>query len=178
MGSSKMHGFQVEADYPEGSLGSGEAETGDHPKYDSYFVNNEGYVSGKSKQKLKRPQRRRKKAAQKTDDQFEDDREACSGTEEGYSARKAKYESEVGALGSKASWPSNKSSKRSRQLFFGGMSDLSSFYRLVMELLKYGHSIFSSRLLGQLKLLLRWFSELSFIFHKVVQCSIFSTMNT
>ncbi|XP_051214162.1 protein ALWAYS EARLY 3 isoform X2 [Lolium perenne] len=119
MGNSKMHGFQVEADYPEGSVGSREAETGDHPKYDSYFMNNEGSAFGKSKQKLKRPQRRRKKAAHKTDDQFEDDREACSGTEEGYSARKAKYESEVDALGSKASWPSNKSSKRSRQLFFG-----------------------------------------------------------
>jgi hypothetical protein len=128
MGNSKMHGFQVEADYPEGSVGSREAETGDHPKYDSYFMNNEGCASGKSKQKLKRPQRRRKKAAHKTDDQFEDDREACSGTEEGYSARKAKYESEVDALGSKASWPSNKSSKRSRQLFFGGMSDLIFYF--------------------------------------------------
>uniref|UniRef100_A0ACD5ZAL0 Uncharacterized protein n=1 Tax=Avena sativa TaxID=4498 RepID=A0ACD5ZAL0_AVESA len=122
MGSSKMHGFQVDADYPEGSLGSREAETGDHSKDAFYFMNNEDSASGKAKQKLKRPLKRKKKAAHKTDDQFEDDREACSGTEEGYSARKAKYESEVDALGSKASWLSNKSNKRSRQLFFGDES--------------------------------------------------------
>uniref|UniRef100_A0A453JFF0 DIRP domain-containing protein n=1 Tax=Aegilops tauschii subsp. strangulata TaxID=200361 RepID=A0A453JFF0_AEGTS len=119
MGSSKMHGFQVEADYPEGSLGSREAETGDYPKDASYFLNNEGSVSGKSKPKVKRSQKRRKKAAHKTEDQFEDDREACSGTEEGCSSRKAKDISDLDVFGSKGSWPSNKSNKRSRQLFFG-----------------------------------------------------------
>ncbi|KAG8064258.1 hypothetical protein GUJ93_ZPchr0004g39168 [Zizania palustris] len=90
MGSSKLHGFQVEADFPE-------AES-------------------------KRTQRRRKKAARKTDDQLEDDREACSGTEEGHSARKTKDESEVNAHGSKVKWPSKKSNKRNRQLFFGDES--------------------------------------------------------
>ncbi|KAF7056390.1 hypothetical protein CFC21_063801 [Triticum aestivum] len=119
MGSSKMHGFQVDADYPEGSLGSREAETGDYPKDASYFLNNEGSASGKSKPKVKRSQKRRKKAAHKTDDQFEDDREACSGTEEGCSSRKAKDISDLDVFGSKGSWPSNKSNKRSRQLFFG-----------------------------------------------------------
>ncbi|KAL5213572.1 hypothetical protein ABZP36_002724 [Zizania latifolia] len=122
MGSSKLHGFQVEADFPEGSLGSREAETGDYPKYASYLMNNEGSASGKSQQKVKRTQRRRKKAARKTDDQLEDDREACSGTEEGHSARKTKDESEVNAQGSKAKWPSKKSNKRNRQLFFGDES--------------------------------------------------------
>ena len=121
MGSSKMHGFQVDADYPEGSLGSREAETGDYPKDASYFLNNEGSASGKAKPKVKRSQKRRKKAAHKTDDQFEDDREACSGTEEGCSSRKAKDISELEVFGSKGSWPSNKSNKRSRQLFFGGI---------------------------------------------------------
>ncbi|KAI5004914.1 hypothetical protein ZWY2020_032157 [Hordeum vulgare] len=119
MGGSKMHGFQVEVDYPEGSLGSREAETGDYRKNVSYFLNNEGSASGKSKTKVQKMQKRRKKAAQKTDDQFEDDREACSGTEEGYSSRKAKDEADVDVFGSKISWPSNKSNKRSRQLFFG-----------------------------------------------------------
>ncbi|KAF7048997.1 hypothetical protein CFC21_057625 [Triticum aestivum] len=119
MGSSKMHGFQVDTDYPEGSLGSREAETADYPKDASYFLNNEGSASGKSKPKVKRSQKRRKKAAHKTDDQFEDDREACSGTEEGCSSRKAKDISELDVFGSKGSWPSNKSNKRSRQLFFG-----------------------------------------------------------
>ncbi|KAF7069830.1 hypothetical protein CFC21_075405 [Triticum aestivum] len=119
MGSSKMHGFQVEADYPEGSLGSREAETGDYPKDASYFLNNEGSVSGKSKPKVKRSQKRRKKAAHKPENQFEDDREACSGTEEGCSSRKAKDISDLDVFGSKGSWPSNKSNKRSRQLFFG-----------------------------------------------------------
>lgn len=119
MGSSKMHGFQVEADYPEGSLGSREAETGDYPKDASYFLNNEGSASGKSKPKVKRTQKRRKKAAHKADDQFEDDREACSGTEEGCSSRKAKDIADMDVFGSKVSWPSNKSNKRSRQLFFG-----------------------------------------------------------
>lgn len=129
IGSSKLHGFQVDADYPEGSLGSREAETGDYPKDASYFMNNGGSASGKSKQKIKKSQRRKKKAAQKSDDQFEDDREACSGTEEGHSARKAKDESEVDAVGT--SWPSNKSNKRSRQLFFDDESSaLDALYTL------------------------------------------------
>nr|XP_015631926.1 protein ALWAYS EARLY 2 isoform X1 [Oryza sativa Japonica Group] len=122
MGSSKLHGFQVDADFPEGSLGSREAETGDYPKYASYLMNNEGSASGKSQQKVKRTQRRRKKAARKTDDQLEDDREACSGTEEGHSAKKTKDESEVNGLGRKGRWPSKKSNKRNRQLFFGDES--------------------------------------------------------
>ncbi|XP_015696072.1 protein ALWAYS EARLY 2 isoform X2 [Oryza brachyantha] len=121
MGSSKLHGFQVDVDFPEGSLGSREAETGDYPKYSSYLMNNEGSASGKSQQKVKRTQRKRKKAARKTDDRLEDDREACSGTEEGHSAKKAKDESEVNAVGRKARWP-KKSNKRNRQLFFGDES--------------------------------------------------------
>ncbi|KAF0900420.1 hypothetical protein E2562_031596 [Oryza meyeriana var. granulata] len=122
MGSSKLLGFQLDADFPEGSLESREAETGDYPKYASYLMNNEGSASHKSQQKVKRTQRRRKKAARKTDDQLEDDREACSGTEEGHSAKKTKAESEVNALGRKARWPSKKSNKRNRQLFFGDES--------------------------------------------------------
>uniref|UniRef100_A0A0D9X4F2 DIRP domain-containing protein n=1 Tax=Leersia perrieri TaxID=77586 RepID=A0A0D9X4F2_9ORYZ len=122
MGSSKLHGFQVDADFPEGSLGSGEAETGDYSKYASYLMNNEASASGKSQQKVKRTQRRRKKAAHKADDQLEDDREACSGTEEGHRTKKTKDKSGVNALGRKARWPSKKSNKRNRQLFFGDES--------------------------------------------------------
>uniref|UniRef100_A0A0A9EK81 Uncharacterized protein n=1 Tax=Arundo donax TaxID=35708 RepID=A0A0A9EK81_ARUDO len=122
MGSSKLHGFHLDADYPEGSLGSGEAETGDYTKRGSYLMTKEGSASDKSQKKVKRSQKRRKKAALKTGDQFEDDREACSGTEEGHSARKAKEESELEALGSKTEWPSSTSNQRSRQLFFGDES--------------------------------------------------------
>jgi hypothetical protein len=118
MGSSKLHGFHLDADYPEGSLGSGEAETGDYTKSASFFMKNEGSASGKPQKKVKRSQKRRKKTARKTGDQFEDDREACSGTEEGHRVRKAKEDSELEALG----WPSSTSNKRSRQLFFAGMS--------------------------------------------------------
>ncbi|TVU38319.1 hypothetical protein EJB05_11682 [Eragrostis curvula] len=117
MGSSKLHGFHLDADYPEGSLGSREAETGDYTKGASFFMTNEGSASGKPQKKVKKSQKRRKKAARKTGDQFEDDREACSGTEEGHSARKAMEESDMEALG----WPST-SNKRSRQLFFGDES--------------------------------------------------------
>jgi hypothetical protein len=115
MGSSKLHGFHLDADYPEGSIGSREADTGDYVKGASFFLKNEGSASGKPQKKVKRSQKRRKKAAQKTDDQLEDDREACSGTEEGHRARKIKEDTEMDALG----WPSSTSNKRSRQLFFG-----------------------------------------------------------
>ncbi|CAO2207173.1 unnamed protein product [Urochloa humidicola] len=120
MGSSKLHGFQLDADYPEASLGSGEAETGDYNKGASYLMTtNKGSQSGKPQKKVKRAQKRRKKAARKTGGQFdEDDREACSGTEEGHSGRKAKEEPELETLGRKTAWPSSTSNKRSRQLFF------------------------------------------------------------
>lgn len=121
MGSSKLHGFQLDADYPEGSLGSREAETGDYTKGASYLIANKGFPSSKPQKKVKRPQKRRKKAVRKTGDQFEDDREACSGTEEGRSMKKAKEEPELETLGSKTAWPSSTSNKRSRQLFFHGM---------------------------------------------------------
>lgn len=117
MGSSKLHGFQLDADYPEASLGSGEAETGDYTKGVSYLMTNKGSPSSKPQKKVKRPQKRRQKAARKTGDQFEDDREACSGTEEARIMRKAKEETELDAMGGKTAWPST-SSKRSRQLFF------------------------------------------------------------
>lgn len=118
MGSSKLHGFQLDADYPEGSLGSREAETGDYTKGTSYLIANKGSPSSKPQKKVKRPQKRRKKAVRRTDDQFEDDREACSGTEEGCSMKKAKEEPELETLGTKTAWPSSTSNKRSRQLFF------------------------------------------------------------
>ncbi|KAL6908230.1 hypothetical protein ACP4OV_002400 [Aristida adscensionis] len=122
MGSSKLHGFQLDADYPEGSLGSREAETGDYTRGASYLMTNEVSASGKPQRKVKGSQKRRKKGVHKTGDELEDDREACSGTEEGHSARKAKDESELEVLGGKNAWPSSKSNKRSRQLFFGDES--------------------------------------------------------
>ncbi|CAL4999632.1 unnamed protein product [Urochloa decumbens] len=118
MGSSKLHGFQLDADYPEASLGSREAETGDYIKGASYFMTKKGSPSGKPQKKVKRAQKRRKKAARKAGDRFEYDREACSGTEEGHSGRKAKEEPELETLGRKTTWPSSTSNKRSRQLFF------------------------------------------------------------
>ncbi|KAK3159984.1 hypothetical protein QOZ80_1BG0053760 [Eleusine coracana subsp. coracana] len=124
MGSSKLHGFHLDPDYPEGSLGSREAETGDYPKGSSFLMKNKGDYqkgspSGKPQKKVKRSQKRRKKTARETGDQFEDDIEACSGTEEGHRARKAREDSELEALG----WPSSSSNKkRSRQLFFGDES--------------------------------------------------------
>lgn len=113
MGSSKLHGFHLDADYPEGSLGSREAETGEYCKGSSFLTKNEG--SGKPLKKGKKSQKRRKNAAHKTGDQFEDDREACSGTDEGHRSIKIKEDSELESLG----WPSSTSNKRSRQLFFG-----------------------------------------------------------
>ncbi|KAG2584872.1 protein ALWAYS EARLY 2-like isoform X6 [Panicum virgatum] len=118
MDSSKLHGFQLDADYPEASLGSREVETGDYTKVASYLMTNKGSPSGKPQKKVKRSQKRRKKAARKTGDQYEYDREACSGTEEGHSGRKVKEEPELETLGRKTAWPSSTSNKRSRQLFF------------------------------------------------------------
>jgi len=122
MDSSKLHGFQLDADYPEASLGSREVETGDYTKVASYLMTNKGSPSGKPQKKVKRSQKRRKKEAHKTGDQYEYDREACSGTEEGHSGRKVKEEPELETLGRKTAWPSSTSNKRSCQLFFDGMS--------------------------------------------------------
>ena len=63
MGSSKLHGFQLDADYPEASLGSREVETGDYTKVASYLMTNKGSPSGKPQKKVKRSQKRRKKEA-------------------------------------------------------------------------------------------------------------------
>ena len=53
MGSSKLHGFQLDADYPEASLGSREAETGYYTKGASYLMSNKRSSSGKPQKKVK-----------------------------------------------------------------------------------------------------------------------------
>lgn len=55
------------------------------------------------------------------DEPFDDDREACSGTEEGVNVRKTKDDAEIDISGTRVLRPSKGSKKRGRQLFFGGI---------------------------------------------------------
>ncbi|XP_020105525.1 protein ALWAYS EARLY 2 isoform X3 [Ananas comosus] len=122
MDSSKLLGIQTDGECPEGSLGSREAENGDDAKEVSCMMDNEGVRPAKTQQKLKRSQRKKPKAKNRDNDQFDDDREACSGTEEGRNSRKVKDETDMEVMDGKAARGSKASKNRSRQLFFGDES--------------------------------------------------------
>ncbi|KAL0919995.1 hypothetical protein M5K25_009092 [Dendrobium thyrsiflorum] len=111
IGDSKFINGRVDDDHLEGSLGSREAENGEFIK--------EASIS-ETRQKSKKVQGKRSKAVE--DEPFDDDREACSGTEEGLNVRKTKDDTEIDITGGRVLRPSKGSKKRSRQLFFGDES--------------------------------------------------------
>lgn len=111
VGDSKFINGHVDDDHLEGSLGSREAENGEFFK--------EASIS-ETCQKSKKVQGKRSKAVE--DEPFDDDREACSGTEEGVNVRKTKDGTEIDITGGRVLRPSKGSKKRSRQLFFGDES--------------------------------------------------------
>ncbi|PKA56627.1 Protein always early 3 [Apostasia shenzhenica] len=108
---SKIAIGQIDGDNHEDSLGSMEAENGEFSKD----------ATMSETRKTKKLLGRRQKAIE--DDQYDDDKEACSGTEEGLSARKMKDDNGTDITGGRASQPSKGLKKRGRQLFF----DESSF---------------------------------------------------
>ncbi|XP_072981693.1 protein ALWAYS EARLY 3-like isoform X2 [Typha angustifolia] len=118
MESSKL--LATDGYCPEGSVESREAENVDYARDISYLMDNDSAGPVESEQKLKRSQRKRTKEADRGNDEFDDDREACSGTEEGLTSRKVKDETDIEVTDGKRG--SKMSRKRSRQLFFGDES--------------------------------------------------------
>ena len=120
MTNSKITGIHMDDDCLEGSLGSREAENGDFARD---FV--------ESHLRVKKYRGKRPKPGSMENDHYDDDREACSGTEEGLTVRKIKDEIDMEVTDGKSPCASKGSRKRSRQLFFGGMQSfffsLSSF---------------------------------------------------
>lgn len=115
MGDSRTIG-----DYPECSLGSREAENGDFTKDVSYLMDT-GSASALKNRREKKIQGRRSKAARNENDHLDDDREACSGTEEGLNTRRIKDESDMEVTDGKTARASKGSRRRSRQLFSRGI---------------------------------------------------------
>lgn len=111
IGDSKLINGQADDDHLEGSLGSREAENGEFFKEVS---------TSETCQNLKKVQVKRSKTVD--DEPFDDDCEACSGTEEGGNTRKMKDDSEIDYTGAGVLQRSRGSKKRSRQLFFGDES--------------------------------------------------------
>jgi len=126
MADSKIIGV-MDVDYPEGSLGSREAENGDFTKDVGYLMDAGCASTHETQHKEKKLQGRRSKAAQNENDHFDDDREACSGTEEGLTVRKFKDESDMELIDGKTA-RSKGSRRRSRQLFSCGIPPFFLFY--------------------------------------------------
>ncbi|KAJ0985772.1 hypothetical protein J5N97_004128 [Dioscorea zingiberensis] len=104
----------------EGSLESREAENADFGKDINYLIETEGAGTTEIHGKVKRVPGKASK--ENGSDQFDDEREACSGTEEGLNVRKVKDEKDIEATDGKYARASKGSRKRSRQLFFGDES--------------------------------------------------------
>ncbi|RRT70998.1 hypothetical protein B296_00035965 [Ensete ventricosum] len=108
--------IQMDDDCHEASLGSREAENG-------VFARDvkDGAGAVEAPKRMKKRQGKRTKTFDTENIQIDDDREACSGTEEGSSVRKIKDETDLEVRDNKAARGSIGSRKRSRQLFFGGL---------------------------------------------------------
>ncbi|XP_074564654.1 protein ALWAYS EARLY 3-like isoform X2 [Curcuma longa] len=109
---SKLISVQTDGDFHEASLGSREAEN-------LYFTRDEKEGEGAvgAPRRSKKHQGKVPRNLDTENVQIDDDREACSGTEEGSSVKKIKNEQDIEIRDSKSSHGSSK--KRSRQLFFG-----------------------------------------------------------
>ncbi|KAM0938052.1 putative transcription factor MYB-HB-like family [Dioscorea sansibarensis] len=107
-------------DAMEGSLESREAENADFSKDINYLVETEGAGTTEILEKVKRLPGKASK--ENGSAQLDDEREACSGTEEGLNIRKVKDEEDVEVADGKYAQVSRGSRKRSRQLYFGDES--------------------------------------------------------
>lgn len=116
MTNSEAVGIHMDGGYLEGSIGSREAENG------NYARDVESAVAFGSHRRAQKFYGKRPKPVYTEIDHFDDDREACSGTEEGLSARKVKDEMDLEVTDNKAGQFSKGNRKRSRQLFFGDES--------------------------------------------------------
>ncbi|KAJ6837548.1 protein ALWAYS EARLY 2-like isoform X2 [Iris pallida] len=119
---SRTIDVQMNADNLEGSLGSREAENGEFARDTSYMIDTYGARTLEIHQKTKKPHEKRPIAAGGDNDQFDDDREACSGTEEGSNLWKIKDERNMETAECKIAKVSKGSRKKSRELFFDNES--------------------------------------------------------
>ncbi|KAG6479543.1 hypothetical protein ZIOFF_063009 [Zingiber officinale] len=123
---SKLINAQTDGDFHEASLGSREAEN-------LYFTRDEKEGEGavEAPRRLKKHQGKGPRNLDTENFQIDDDREACSGTEEGSSVKKIKNEQDIEIRDSKSSHGSSK--KRSRQLFFGDVENSPKWFLLADE---------------------------------------------
>ncbi|XVE65643.1 hypothetical protein DITRI_Ditri08aG0016500 [Diplodiscus trichospermus] len=124
--SAKIHGCEADEDACELSLGSTEADNADYVRDKSYSRNIEGIGTVEVQQKGKRYYRKKPEVEESVNNNLEDTKEACSGTEEGQKLCdfKGKFEAEVAdAKTSRASIKGPR--KRSKKVLFGGVEDTS-----------------------------------------------------
>ncbi|KAJ3704051.1 hypothetical protein LUZ61_007756 [Rhynchospora tenuis] len=114
--STKAVAFRAEG---EGSLGSKEAENEDTHK--GPYTPGKGVAAVSNTPKLKKSQKKKQKGM--SANKSEDDKEACSGTEEGHHSSSGKGLKDADDGDSKSPRASTSSQKRSRKLFFGVSDD-------------------------------------------------------
>ncbi|XP_028770851.1 protein ALWAYS EARLY 2 [Neltuma alba] len=119
----KFHEASADEECPEGSVESGEAENGEYARDTSPLTNMEGIGTVEVHQKGKKTYRKKEKAENVRNYQFDDGGEACSGTEEGlyFNSLKEKVDSEVTNAKPERFSPKGQR-KRSKKLFFGDES--------------------------------------------------------
>lgn len=126
---SKLISVQMDSEGHEVSLGSREAE--------NLYFSRDGNEGEGAVGALKRSKKHQGKGPRNLDMenfQIDDDREACSGTEEGLSVKKIKNEQDTEIRDSKPTRGSSK--KRSRQLFFGGSGQTALVCLSILSLLE------------------------------------------
>ncbi|KAJ0035662.1 hypothetical protein Pint_24565 [Pistacia integerrima] len=118
MTSSKLRGSEMDEDGCELSLGSTEADNGYYARDRSHLMDTESAGTFKGQQKGKRSHSKRQKLEESVNNQLDDIKEACSGTEEGQTlgAVKGKFGTEIDEKISRSTYKSSR--KRSKKVLF------------------------------------------------------------
>ncbi|KAJ0093660.1 hypothetical protein Patl1_25107 [Pistacia atlantica] len=118
MTSSKLRGSEMDEDGCELSLGSTEADNGYYARDRSHLMDTESAGTFKGQQKGKRSHSKRPKLEESVNNQLDDIKEACSGTEEGQTlgAVKGKFGTEIDEKISRSTYKGSR--KRSKKVLF------------------------------------------------------------
>ncbi|XP_044487094.1 protein ALWAYS EARLY 3-like isoform X2 [Mangifera indica] len=118
MTNSKLHGGEMDEDGCELSLGSTEADNGYYARDRSHLMDTENTGTFEGQQKGKRSHGKRPKLEESVNNQLDDIKEACSGTEEGQTmgAVKGKFGMEVDEKISRSTYKGSR--KRSKKVLF------------------------------------------------------------
>ncbi|KAK9292843.1 hypothetical protein L1049_020823 [Liquidambar formosana] len=132
MAQAELHGAAKDEDCLEGSLGSRGAENGDYARDSSSLMDIEGVGTVEVHRTGKKFYGKKDKVEDIGNDQFDDGREACSGTEEGLDVSAVKGIVDIEVTRAKIDRPSPQGQrKRSKKLFFGdGSSALDALQTL------------------------------------------------